>query len=413
VVASSAVAMTTLETTACVVGAGPGGLVLAHLLRAAGISTVVLERAQAGDVRAHTRAGLIEHRTFELLRAHGLADGVSARGVANDTCEFRYDGASLCFDYGAQAGGRGHRSYPQHLLVGELVDALAAAGGAIRFGVRATRVLQDADGATVTAQSADGNTVTVRSEIVAGCDGAHGVVAGAVASATTTVAHSHPFRWLALIAAAPPPTPRTVYALHPHGFAGQMRRGPELTRYYLEIPRGQTVADWPDERVWPELARRFRLGGEPGPAAAPLLERAVLDLRVRTVEPMQVGRVFLVGDAAHLLTPAGGKGMNLAIQDAIELACGLRDRFGGKRDGTRLAHYSATRLAAAWRAQEFSDWMLGLLHAGASASRAAENPDFAYRLRRARIDRLRTDAAFAHWFAHAYAGVDATAQRIA
>lgn len=401
--------MTTIDTTACVVGAGPGGLVLAHLLHAAGISTVVLERASAGDLRAHTRAGLIEHRTIELLRAHGLADVLSVQGVENHACEFRYDGASLCFDYAARTGGRGHHICPQHVLVGDLADALTDAGGTIHFGMRATRVLQDAGGATVTAQAPDGDTVTVRCEVVAGCDGAGGVVTDALASETTVVARSHPFRWLAVIAAAPPSVPRTIYALHPHGFAGQMRRGPALTRYYLEIPRGQAVDDWPDERIWSELAQRLHVGGGPGPAAAPLLERDVLDLRVRTVEPMQVGRIFLVGDAAHLLTPAGGKGMNLAIQDAVELAHGMRERFRGDRDGARLARYSATRLAATWRAQEFSDWMLGLLHAGASDGSATEHSiDFAYRLRRARMDRLRSDAAFAHWFAHAYAGVDST-----
>jgi p-hydroxybenzoate 3-monooxygenase len=398
--------MTALETTVCVVGAGPGGLVLGHILHAAGIPTVILERAEAADLCAHTRAGLIEHRTIELLRTHGLADALSTPGVENHALEFRYDGASMCFDYAARTGGNGHHIYPQHLLVGDLVDALTSAGGAIRFGVRATQVLQNADGATVTARALDDTAVTVRCEVAVGCDGANGVVADAVASATTAVAHSHPFRWLAVIAAAAPPAPRTVYALHPRGFAGQMPRGPRLTRYYLESPRQETEADWPDERIWSELAQRLHVRGEPPPTAAPVLERDVLDLRVRTVEPMQVGRIFLVGDAAHLLTPAGGKGMNLAIQDAAELGCGLRERFRGERDGTRLARYSATRLAATWRTQEFSDWMLGMLHAGASVGANGNGPDFAYRLRRARIDRLLTDPAFATWFAHAYAGVD-------
>jgi p-hydroxybenzoate 3-monooxygenase len=395
--------MTADRRRVCIIGAGPGGLVLAHLLRRASISAVLLERLSARDLHARTKAGLIEHRTLELLRHHGLADPILERGTQNGVCEFRADGTSLLLDYGSLTGGRGHYIYPQHRLVGDLADTFLAAGGDIRFGVRATGVEQDDDGALVACRLEEtGETTSVRCSVVARCDGAGAIIASG-SPGYTTYAHDHPFRWLAVIAAAAPSVPRTVYAMHPRGFAGQMRRGPALTRYYLEIPGTDAIADWPDERIWAELAERLRLDGKPPPVPAALLERDMLDLRVRVVEPMQFGRVFLVGDAAHLITPAGGKGMNLAIQDAIELAQGLTERYQSS-SGNRLERYSLTRLPAVWRTQEFSNWMLSLLHARVGSS--TTSVEFAYRLRRARLDRLTDDPDFARWFAHAYAGAD-------
>jgi p-hydroxybenzoate 3-monooxygenase len=394
-----------VETVVCVVGAGPGGLVLAHVLRQAGIPVMILERLDAGELRLKTKAGQIERRTVELLRPHGLADSILERGSENGVCEFRADGQSMLVDFGLLTGSKGHYVYAQHLLVGDLADAFVAAGGDVRFGTRATAVEQRDDWATVTARvDATGDRICVRCRAAVGCDGAGGVVASAVPR-HATFAHDHPFRWLTLIAGAPPMAPRTVYALHPRGFAGQMLRGPELTRYLLEIPQDEGVADWPAERIWPELAQRLHVSGQPPPTPVTLLERDVVDLRVRVLEPMQSGRVFLVGDAAHLITPAGGKGMNLAIQDAIELAAGLRECYGPARDGSRLARYSATRLPEIWRAQEFSNWMLSLMHASLAPG---GDGSFAYRLRRARLQRLFDETDFARWFARAYAGINPT-----
>ena len=186
-----------------------------------------------------------------------------------------------------------------------------------------------------------------------------------------------------------------------------------MTRYMLEIPRGDTIQDWPDDRIWAELQQRLHADREPKLVPGPLIERDLLDLRVRVVAPMHHGRVYLAGDAAHLITPAGGKGMNLAIQDALELGCALRERYARPGDDRRLTRYSATRLPAIWRTQEFSNWMLALLHADASRSHADDQtePDnepnnFAYQLKRARLQELMGNSRLARWFAHAYAGVD-------
>jgi p-hydroxybenzoate 3-monooxygenase len=183
-----------------------------------------------------------------------------------------------------------------------------------------------------------------------------------------------------------------------------MQRGPELTRFMLEVPRDDTIDDWPDERIWAELQQRLHADREPQLAQGPFVERDVLDLRVRVIEPMHDRRLYLSGDAAHLITPAGGKGMNLAIQDAVELGLALRERYTSDPGGKRLADYSGRRLPAIWRTQEFSNWMLTLLHAG--MSQAGEPSEFAYRLRRARLLELIGNPPLSRWFAHTYAGVD-------
>lgn len=401
------------QTGVCIVGAGPAGLVLALLLEQSRIPCIVLERRSREAFRRRAGAGLIEHRTVQLLDAHGLAEPILLHGGSNNACEFRVEGQSFVLEYGELTGGCGHYIYPQHELVSAFTERLLAAGGEIRFGVRVTGVDQGDDMATVSAVAeASGEQVRVGCHFVAGCDGAHSALLGAIGHASVIELH-HPFRWLTLIADAAPSKPRTIYGFHRRGFAGQMRRGPKLTRYMLEVPRADTIDDWPDARIWAELQQRLCAEGEPELAQGALLERDVLDLRVRVVEPMHDRRIYLTGDAAHLITPAGGKGMNLAIQDALELGSGLREKYGRDPNGTRLAHYSATRLPAIWRTQEFSNWMLTLLHASVSHSQATaanQHPggpgDFAYRLRRARLQELIANPQLSRWFAHAYAGVD-------
>jgi p-hydroxybenzoate 3-monooxygenase len=386
----------------CIVGAGPAGLVLAHILHQSNIPFVILEREQSGELRSRTKAGLIEQRTVAALRPFGLSGTITERGGRNGICEFRIDGEVIVCDYGAASDdGQGHYIYAQHELVGDWADALVAKGGQIRFGVKVIDVAENETNVQVRAVTlANGEPFTVRAEVVVACDGAGSVVARAAGFETFEIAH--PFRWLAVIAAIAPPSPRTVYALHPRGFAGQFRRSATSTRYYLEVPVADRLADWPDERIWAELEERMTIAHQSSLVRGDLIERDFLDLRVRVREPMQLGRIFLAGDAAHMVTPAGAKGMNLAIQDAIELAAGLCERYGDAADGNRLGNYTASRLPEIWRYQEFSSWMLSILHAGPAGQ--TDKQDFVHRLRRARLDRMINDPVYARWFGRAYSG---------
>lgn len=389
-----------------VVGAGPAGLVLARLLQRAGIAVEVVERRSRAELTAKLGAGLIEYRTVELLRTAGIAGVDLDFGLRNGRMEFRTPAASTVFDYGLLTGDRPNYIYPQHELVGALSDAVVADGGDVRFACTVTGARQDADGAVVTL--ADGAEVGGR--VVVGCEGSHSVVAAAMTGLRTSE-EDLPARLVAVIADAPPLEEHQIYGLHPRGFAGQMRRGPHQTRYYLEASAKDTSADWPEARIRAELAHRLAIHGKLD--GVRLGEPTVVDLRVRVHEPMQHGRLFLAGDSAHLITSAAGKGMNLAIQDAVELAAGLVDRFGAARDGRRLAAYSSTRLPAIWRTEAFTMWYLRMIMSGfrnGAEPLGAAPGGFATGLREGWLAALLGDPLLASWFAHAYAGVDTSPQ---
>ncbi|WP_394428393.1 4-hydroxybenzoate 3-monooxygenase [Streptomyces sp. SGAir0957] len=391
---------------AVIVGAGPAGLTVGNILRAAGIDCVVLECETRAFIERRPRAGVIEEWAVRALDRRGLAANLLARAERHTACEFRFEGERHPFSYGELTGSH-HFVYPQPLLVTDLVREYAdVRGGDIRFAARDVRPHDiDTDHPSVAYTCPDtGRRTVLRCDVVAGCDGARGASRGALPAGRVRVArHDYGIGWLALLAQAPPSADRVLFGMHPDGFAGQMPRGPEMTRYYLQCPPGDDPDRWSDERVWDQLHRRLAADGAAPLVEGPLIEKRVLDMHDYVVEPMRHGRLFLAGDAAHLVAPIAAKGMNLALHDAFRLGDALTARFHGRPDADDLLEgYSRSCLRRVWDYQEFSQWLSELYHGTATGD------PFRTGTTLARLRRLFTSRHAAAAFAEQYLG---TAER--
>ncbi|PBC76927.1 p-hydroxybenzoate 3-monooxygenase [Streptomyces sp. TLI_235] len=391
------------STEVVIAGAGPAGLVLGNLLLAAGVRCTVLERQSRAHVEQRARAGFLAANTVRVLTENGLADGLLKDGQQHDTCAFRTGAGEFLLNYGSLGRGEAHTVYPQQHLVRDLVAEFLARGGDLRFETPVTGITGlTTDRPEVTAQSPDGAAIRLRPRFVAGCDGRHGIARTAVpAEAARRYRRDHGVTWLALLAAAPQSMAAVAYAVHEDGFAGHMARTPGITRYYLQVPRGESPADWPDTRVWAELAHRMRADRHGPLHEGPILERRIVDMNSDVLDPIRYGRLFLVGDAAGLISPAAAKGANLAVMAAEILAEGLVPALRSG-DEQRLARYSADCLPRIWRAQEFSHWMIDLLHGPAGTG---DNAVFLRALQQARLESLRTSRRHQDHFAENYVGI--------
>ncbi|MCX4672127.1 4-hydroxybenzoate 3-monooxygenase [Streptomyces sp. NBC_01381] len=386
-----------------VVGAGPAGLTVANILRAASVDCVVLETESREFIEQRPRAGFLEEWAVRALEERGLADRLLEHATAHSECEFRSAGERHRFRY-AELSGHRHFVYPQPLLVTDLVRSYAdVAGGDIRFGVRDVELHGlDTDRPSVSYTDPDtGERVRVECDAVAGCDGARGVTRACLPEEQVTVArHDYGIGWLALLAEAPPSSDCVVFGLHPRGFAAHMARSPEITRYYLECPPGDDPVNWPDERVWSELHARLAADGARPLTEGRIVEKRVLDMHNYVVEPMSYGRLHLAGDAAHLAAPIAAKGMNLALHDAFLLGDALvaYDKDG---DDSGLRGYSAACLPRVWQYQEFSQWFADVLHGTSSGD------PFKAGTAGARLRRVLGSRAAAAAFAELYIGREA------
>lgn len=390
----------TIRTQVAIVGAGPAGLVLACVLLRAGISVEIVERQTREAVERRARAGLVEHRVVEYLRAHRLADGLVAHGVQHGWCDFLSLGERLRVDYAARAGGAAHWVYPQQFLVRDLIAALESAGGRPHFARPVTAVHDPAAGRPRLRCPG----LVVEADYLVGCDGHHGVTRDALPTdVRDDVSYRYPYDWLTVLAEVDRPVEGVVYAVHRRGFAGMMPRTARLARCYLQIPAGDTVGHWPRDRVRGELDVRLHTAHGGLPRIGRLTDVGVLRMRSTISQRLRHGRVFLAGDAAHVLAPAGAKGMNAAVADAADLAEAFVRHYHD-RDDAPLAGYSARRLDQVWRVQAFSDRLLGLLNTSVPGG---EDARFALRLKLEHIRRLAEAGPFSADFAHQYAGAGA------
>ncbi|WBO67726.1 4-hydroxybenzoate 3-monooxygenase [Streptomyces camelliae] len=389
--------------TVVVLGAGPAGLTVGNILRAASVDCVVLETESRQFIETRPRAGVIEEWAVRELDRRGLAGHLPQRAELHSACEFRFAGERHRFPY-AELTDRHHYVYPQPLLVTDLVREYAdVRGGDIRFGVRDVTLHDlDTDRPTVSYRCPDtGERRLLRCDFIAGCDGARGVSRDAIPEQRRRTARQDDgIGWLALLAEVPPSTDCVLFGVHPRGFAGQMPRSPEVTRFYLQCPPGDDPANWPHERVWTELRERLGAAGAPPLTEGWLIEKRVLDMHHYVVEPLAHGRLFLAGDAGHLVAPIAAKGMNLALHDAFLLGDALAS-YVTTGDGTGLDGYSDACLRRVWDYQEFSQWLSDIYHGVASGD------PFRAGTTLARLRRLFSSPAAAAAFAEQYLGTAA------
>lgn len=354
--------MKRLRTQVGIVGAGPAGLLLGHLLHRSGIDSIVLEARSRDYVIERVRAGVLEQGTVDLLRAAGLGLRLDREGLRHEGIYLAFDGRRHRIDLAALTGGRAITIYGQNEVVRDLIDARTASGRPLFFEAAGVRPDGFLSGSPALAFEHEGDSYQVDCDIIAGCDGFRGICRRSIPPpALRTYERTYPFAWLGILASAAPSSDELVYSHHHRGFALFSMRSPQVTRLYLQCAPDEPLDAWPDDRIWAEL--RTRLGTRDGwlPNEGPITQKGVTDMRSFVVEPLRSGRLFLAGDAAHIVPPTGAKGLNLAVADVARLAVTLQEFFSGGGE-TALDTYSDAVLHRAWRAQRFSWWMTHLLH---------------------------------------------------
>jgi p-hydroxybenzoate 3-monooxygenase len=350
-----------MRTQVGIVGAGPAGLMLAHLLSLQGIESVVLETRTRTYVEHRVRAGVLEQGSVDMLDAAGAGDRMRAEGLVHHGIQLRFGGKDHRVDFSELTGGRGITVYGQQELVKDLIALRLGAGHSILFEVSDVHLHHIESASPSISFLLDGASMTLECDVIAGCDGFHGVSRDTIpAGVLTAYEREYPFAWLGILATVAPSSDELIYCYHDRGFALLSMRSPTVSRLYLQVAADERIDDWSDARIWEELQTRFARDGWILQEGL-ITEKGVSAMRSFVVEPMQFGRLYLAGDAAHIVPPTGAKGMNLALRDVSILAEALA-AFYRSGDTARLDGYSAQCLRRVWRAQHFSWWMTSMLH---------------------------------------------------
>ncbi|MET8826971.1 4-hydroxybenzoate 3-monooxygenase [Streptomyces sp. NPDC004610] len=390
-----------MHTTVGIIGGGPSGLLLARLLHNAGIDSVVLERRDRAYVEQRQRAGILEQATADVLISAGAGARLQREGIPHDGIELRFGRRAHRLDFPALTGGRRVWVYAQTEVVKDLVALHLTEGGPLLFEAEVHAVEGADTERPLIRYTHEGREQTLTCDYVIGCDGYHGVARTALPERVrTTYERVYPYSWLGILAEAAPVYDELIYAHSERGFALASMRSPTVSRLYLQVPNGTDPADWPDERIWDELDTRFAIDAEPGwrLKRGPVTGKSVLPMRSSVTEPMCHGRLFLAGDAAHIVPPTGAKGLNLAATDVIVLARAFAHL---KETGSTalLEAYSDTCLRRVWRAEHFSWFMTTTLHTDPGQS------PFETRLQLSQLDRVASSPHAAAELAENYTGL--------
>jgi p-hydroxybenzoate 3-monooxygenase len=388
-----------MRTQVGIVGAGPAGLMLSHLLHLHGIESIVLEARSREYVEHRVRAGVLEQGTVELLTETGLGDRLHREALVHHGVELRFDGEGHRIDLSELTGGKTITIYGQQEVVKDLIAARLDDGGDIRFEVSDVTVDGLTSGAPSIGFTHDGAPQTLECDVIAGCDGFHGITRQAIPPGVLTAFdRTYPFGWLGILANVAPSSEELIYTYHERGFALASLRSPTVSRLYLQCKPDESLDEWPDERIWEELSTRLATDDGFVLNQGPVVEKLVAPLRSWLVEPMQHGRLFLAGDAAHIVPATGAKGLNLAIADVHRLARAL-ERWYANGDTNLLESYSDRCLERVWRVQHFSWWMTSMLHRFDASDR------YQHRLQLAQLRYVTSSRAAATTLAENYVGL--------
>jgi p-hydroxybenzoate 3-monooxygenase len=387
------------RTQVAIIGAGPAGLTLAQLLHLEGIESVILENRSRDYVERRIRAGLLEQGTVDLLEGAGVGARLRVEGIVHHGIGLQFAGERHRIDFDELAGGKTVTIYGQTEVVKDLIEARLSTGRALLFEVDGVRVEEIESDRPTVRFTHDGAAHVLECDVIAGCDGFHGVCRPSVpADVLRTFSREYPYGWLGILAAVAPSNDELVYAHHERGFALLSLRSHELSRLYVQCRPDDNIAEWPDERIWEELQLRLAFPGWTL-NEGPVLEKGITPMRSFVIEPMRHGRLFLAGDAAHIVPPTGAKGLNLAVNDVRILADALVEWYSSGSERL-LDSYSTDCLRRVWRAEHFSWWMTTMLH------RPEADDPFDLRMQESQLRYVATSTAAATTLAENYVGLD-------